>query len=317
MTQTAVFIDSDICKGHQNGPAHPESPDRITAIDSLLNLASVSPFVERMQLRAATPAQLAWIHDERYVETIEKTDGKPFFQLDPDTGAGGETWRAAALSAGAAICACETVIKGGRESAFAFCRPPGHHAERDRAMGFCLFNNIAVAAEFALRECGAGRVMIVDWDVHHGNGTQNSFYGRGDVFYFSVHQHPAFPGTGSSEETGSGDGRGATLNIPLAAGQSDDSYMSVFQNELAAAARAYKPDVILVSAGFDAHRADPLAGMNVSSECFGAIASEVQSLARELCGCGAAFMLEGGYDLWALQTSVAETLWSLGRKPKG
>ncbi len=317
MGKTAVFIDSDVCGAHENGPMHPESPDRITAIDSLLNAASVAPFVERMSATDASVEQLAWVHDGEYVRSIEKTDGAPLRQLDRDTGAGGGSWRAAIRSAGIAVRACGAVMKEGRESAFAFCRPPGHHAERDRAMGFCLFNNVAVAAEFALRECDAGRVMIVDWDVHHGNGTQNSFYSRSDVFYFSVHQHPAFPGTGNAGETGSGEGEGSTLNIPLEAGQTDDVYIRIFQNELADAARSYKPDLILVSAGFDAHKADPLAGMGLSSGCFGSLATEIKTLADGICGGRAAFVLEGGYDLWSLQTSVAEVLWALGGKKTG
>lgn len=314
MGRTAVFIDSDVCRAHENGPAHPESPDRITVMESLLNTAAVAPFVEHLPVADASPEQLSRVHDGNYVRAVEETDGKPLCQLDQDTGAGGGSWRAAIRSAGAAICACEEVMKKGRENAFAFCRPPGHHAERDRAMGFCLFNNIAVAAEFALADCGARRVMIVDWDVHHGNGTQNSFYRRSDVFYFSLHQHPAFPGTGRAEETGSGEGAGTTLNIPLAAGQTDETYIRIFKNELANAARSYKPDLVLVSAGFDAHRADPLAGMNLSSECFGLLAAEIKTLAGELCGGATVFVLEGGYDLWGLQTSVAEVLWTLGGK---
>ncbi len=314
MNKTAVFIDSDVCKDHENGPMHPENPDRITAVDSLLNAASVSSFIERMPVTDATAEQLERVHNKDYVSAIEKTDGGPPLQLDQDTGAGGGSWRAAIRSAGAAVCACGAVMKEGGGSAFAFCRPPGHHAERDRAMGFCLFNNIAVAAEFAIAECGAERVMIVDWDVHHGNGTQNSFYGRGDVFYFSVHQHPAFPGTGNAEETGSGEGSETTLNIPLPAGRTDEVYIRIFQNELARAARSYQPDLILVSAGFDAHKADPLGGMELSSECFGLLATEIKKLAGELCGGKAVFVLEGGYDLWSLQTSVAEVLWTLGGK---
>ena len=313
MGKTAVFIDSDVCKEHENGPMHPESPDRITAIDSLLNLASVSPFVERMPVRDASVELLARVHDESHINTIKETDGAPLRPIDQDTGAGGGSWRAAVRSAGAAVCASQAAMETGG-AAFAFSRPPGHHAERDRAMGFCLFNNAAVAAEFALSEGGAGRVMIVDWDVHHGNGTQNSFYTRDDVFYFSVHQHPAFPGTGSAEETGSGRGAGTTLNIPLAPGAEDAVYIDIFRNRLAETARSYNPDVILVSAGFDAHKADPLAGMNLSSGCFGTLAGEIQSLANDLCGGRTAFILEGGYDLWGLQTSVAEVLWALGGK---
>ncbi len=310
MEKTAVFIDSGVCKAHENGPMHPESPERITAIESLLGTASVAPFVEHLPVKDATEQQLARVHREDYVRFVLETDGKPLLQLDADTGAGGGSCKAAVRSAGAAICACGEALKG--KTAFAFCRPPGHHAEHDRAMGFCIFNNVAVAAEFALKEHSAERVMIIDWDVHHGNGTQNSFYKRGDVFYFSIHQHPAFPGTGTARETGEGRGEGTTLNVPLAPGQTDELYVDIFQNRLAPAARSYNPDIILVSAGFDAHKADPLAGMNLSSECFGILAGEVQNLAAEIYGGAAAFFLEGGYDLWALQTSVAEVLWALG-----
>ena len=312
MEKVAVFIDATVCREHNNGYAHPESPERIDAVDSLLKTPSVSPFVEISPAKDATAEDLAQVHDRDYIRRIEETDGCATVALDQDTSAGGGSWRAALRSAGAAMGACGAALKDGKMS-FAFGRPPGHHAERNRAMGFCLFNNVAVAAEYALKE-GARRVMIVDWDVHHGNGTQNSFYGRGDVFYFSVHQHPAFPGTGDASETGTGDGTGCTLNIPLAPGCGNDEYLSIFRGELAKAARSYSPGIILVSAGFDAHAADPLAGMRVSSECFGALAAEVKKLASEIYGGGAAFVLEGGYDLWSLQTSVAETLWSLAGK---
>lgn len=312
MGKIPVFIDAEVCARHENGPMHPESPERIAAIDSLLKTESVLSVTEKKPFDDATAEQIARVHTSGYVKSIEATDGQPFRQIDQDTATIEGSWRAAVRSAGAAVAACREAADG--SPAFAFCRPPGHHAERDRAMGFCFFNNVAVAAEFALKERGLGRVMIVDWDVHHGNGTQNSFYTRGDVFYFSVHQHPAFPGTGSADETGSGEGAGCNLNITLPAGQDDGAYIDIFKNRLAPAAREYKPDIILVSAGFDAHRADPLAGMNLTSECFGALTAEVHTLARDICGGRLAFFLEGGYDLWSLQTSVAEVLWTLAGK---
>ena len=198
-------------------------------------------------------------------------------------------------------------MSGRARNAFAVVRPPGHHAEPDQAMGFCLLNNAAIAAE-AARRAGAARVLIVDWDVHHGNGTQDIFAARDDVLYMSVHQYPFYPGTGAAREVGGGAGRGATVNCPLPGGQGDADYGVVFHDLFLPAARAFRPDLVIVSAGFDAHARDPLAGMRVSERGFAAMASVLAELADEACGGRLALMLEGGYDLAALTASVRATL---------
>src|SRR4029077_13162608 len=214
----------------------------------------------------------------------------------------------------AAIGAVEAVMTGRARNAFALVRPPGHHAEPDRAMGVCLLNNAAIAAESA-RRAGAARVLILDWDVHHGNGTQDTFAARDDVLYMSVHQYPFYPGTGASEEGGVGAGRGATVNCPLPGGQGDADYGVAFHDLFLPVGRAFAPDVVIVSAGFDAHARDPIGGMRVSERGFAAMGSGLMQLADETCGGKLVLLLEGGYDLPALAASVRASLEALtGRK---
>lgn len=210
------------------------------------------------------------------------------------------------LSAGGAITAVDILDK--KDNAFALVRPPGHHALPDKGMGFCLFNNIGVGAKYALDKKGYERVMIIDWDVHHGNGTQNIFYDDPSVFYFSVHQSPCYPGTGFSEERGLGKGKGYTKNVPLPPRSGDKEYLDIFEKYLAPAADKYKPDLILVSAGFDAHIDDPMADMNVTSKGFEKMASEVYSIADKHCDGKLAMVLEGGYNPRALSYSVKKVL---------
>ncbi len=307
MDKTAIVRDPLYLK-HSNGPRHPEAPERLLAIDAMLTRFPWKEQVEDIPARDATLEELAWIHEERYIRLIEKTRESSFTVLDPDTSATADSYAAAVRAAGGTMAAAEAVLTGRYPSAFALVRPPGHHAEAGRAMGFCLFNNIAVAAACALHRHRLQRVLIVDWDVHHGNGTMHSFYDTGKVLYFSVHQFPHYPGTGRIEEIGRGEGLGFTVNVPLYGGQGDGDYLFIFDRILAPICREYRPELILVSAGFDAHCNDPLAGMRVSSEGYSALAAALRGLADECCPGRLAFTMEGGYDHIALTEGIAGVL---------
>jgi acetoin utilization deacetylase AcuC-like enzyme len=252
--------------------------------------------------RQATREQLARVQDADYLRRISETAGRAV-ALDQDTYTSPESYEIALLAAGAAIDAIERVMGGTHKVALALVRPPGHHAERHRAMGFCLFNNVAVAAAHA-RTLGAERVAIVDFDVHHGNGTQHQFEDDPSVLYVSLHQWPYYPGTGASDETGVGAGRGLRVNLPLEAGAVDADYQLVFDDVILPVLRQFEPDLLLVSAGFDAHERDPLANMRLTTASFGAMTSELGRLAEECCQGRMALVTEGGYDLRALAASL-------------
>jgi len=252
--------------------------------------------------RQATREQLARVHGDEYLRRIAETAGSAL-ALDPDTYTSPETYEIARLAAGAAVDAVERVLGGKHQRAFALVRPPGHHAERNRAMGFCFYNNIAVAAAHA-RALGAERVAIVDFDVHHGNGTQHIFEDDPSVLYMSAHQFPYYPGTGAAAEIGCGDGRGFTVNVPLEVGATDDDYRVAFAEVIVPVLQQFNPDVLLVSAGFDAHERDPLAGMRVTTAGFGAMTAELRLVAEACCGGRLVAISEGGYDLRALAQST-------------
>jgi acetoin utilization deacetylase AcuC-like enzyme len=290
---------------HDPGPGHVESPARLDAIMGELARAPIDGVRIEMP-RAATDAEIEAVHHPGYRARLARLHGE-YATLDPDTAVSPGSWAAATLAAGAAVGAVEAVMNGRAANAFALVRPPGHHARPAEAMGFCLINNAAVAAE-AARRAGAARVLIVDWDVHHGNGTQEIFAARDDVLYMSVHQYPFYPGTGAAEEIGVGSGKGATVNCPLPAGQDDADYGAVFHDLFLPVGRAFAPDLIIVSAGFDAHVRDPLAEMNVTERGFAAMASLLAELAERTCGGKLALVLEGGYDLAALASSVRASL---------
>ena len=290
---------------HDPGPGHVESPARLDAIMGELGRAPIDGVRIEMP-RAATDAELEAVHSPAYRARLARLAGE-YAELDPDTAVSPGSWEAATLAAGAAVGAVEAVMQGRAANAFALVRPPGHHARPATAMGFCLINNAAVAAE-AARRAGAARVLIVDWDVHHGNGTQEIFAGRDDVLYMSVHQFPFYPGTGAAEEIGVGAGKGATVNCPLPAGQDDADYGAVFHDLFLPVGRAFAPELIIVSAGYDAHARDPLAEMNVTERGFAAMTSALMELAERTCGGKLALMLEGGYDLAALAASVRASL---------
>jgi acetoin utilization deacetylase AcuC-like enzyme len=288
-------------EGHLAGPMHPESPGRLRAIAEVLKRAPIEGTTARTP-RPASRDELCAVHDSTHVDLVLSLAGRSA-QLDADTAMSSGSTEAALLAAGGAVQAVGDVMHGAAENAFVLVRPPGHHAERGRAMGFCLFNNVAIAAEAALKQ-GASRVLVLDWDVHHGNGTQHSFEARRDVLFMSSHQFPYYPGTGACEEDGTGEGKGFTVNVALPGGQGDADYGAVFQDVFLPAALRFKPELVLVSAGFDPHRADPIGGMNVTERGFAAMASSVKQLASEVCGGKLVLLLEGGYDLNGLAQSV-------------
>jgi len=296
-----LLLYDDACLLHEPGQRHPESPGRLAAIWRDLSARPV-PGTEVVAPPRSTEEELARIHGEAYVREILALQGKRI-RLDPDTATSAGSVDSALLAAGAACEAVRRVLDGSAQGAFALVRPPGHHAEATRAMGFCLFNNVAVAAAEAHAR-GVSRVLCVDWDVHHGNGTQHSFYGRPDLLFMSTHQWPLYPGTGHESETGTGPGAGYTVNVPLPAGCGDEDYAAVFTDLLLPLADEYKPELVLVSAGFDAHRDDPLAGMDVTSDGFAALCGAVKSIADRHCKDRIVLTLEGGYDLPALARSV-------------
>lgn len=255
---------------------------------------------------------LGEVHDQAYIVAIRRASELGGGLWDLDTVISPASYHAAMLGAGAAVAAVDAAMRGVR-APFALVRPPGHHAEKKSAMGFCLFNNVAVAAQHAVRDYGLERVLIVDWDVHHGNGTQHAFYSRADVLFFSTHRYPFYPGTGDASETGIGEGRGYTVNVPLRAGTGDAEYIRIFNDVLAPLARRYKPQLILISAGYDSHIKDPLGGMAVTTAGFSELARIVRQLGDEIeeCEGRVAAVLEGGYNIEALAASVVATIAAL------
>jgi len=310
------FGYSDRCLDHDTGPRHPESPDRMRAIrEALKNRHGVS-YVDADR---ADPATVELAHDTDYVEEVRAFCADGGGDWDPDTVACPETYEVALQSVGLAVWAAEAAVDGasGRNTPFALGRPPGHHAESDEAMGFCFFNNAAIAARAVIDapDNGVNRVAIWDWDVHHGNGTQDICYGDDDVFYASTHEKGLYPGTGEIGETGEGDGDGTTLNVPLSAGCGDAEYRHVFDETIAPAFERFDPDLVLVSAGFDAHRHDPISRMRVSTEGYAQLTDSVRTLADDT-DAALAFVLEGGYGLDTLSESVGIVHETFdGRKP--
>lgn len=286
---------------HDTG-RHPENAGRLLAVmDSLKNAGLIGKLIPVEPVPAAI-SQVEYVHSPEHIETVKDFS---FLEmpLDPDTPTSARSFEVALLSAGGVMAAVDAVIKGTATSVFALVRPPGHHAEPDRSMGFCLFNNVAIAARHA-RKQGIEKVLIVDWDVHHGNGTQKAFYQDNSVLYFSIHEFPHYPGTGRLDEVGEGEGIGFTMNVPLPPGCLDGDYLAVFSEILVPVARQFSPGIILVSAGMDCHRDDPLGGMELTSKGFALMTGVVKSLAEELCGGKLVLALEGGYDYKALGESV-------------
>ena len=306
VTKTFAVIEDPRYRAHVGPPGHPERPERLEAVARALD--RVRPALTPLPARAADDEEILRVHARGLLEHVSSLVARAPARLDEDTFVARESLLAARLAAGAAIDLARAVARGEVRSGLAAVRPPGHHAETARAMGFCLFNNVAIAARALQAEHGVGKVLVLDWDVHHGNGTQHSFETDPSVLYFSLHQFPYYPGTGSCGEIGSGRGEGATVNVPLPAGAGDAEYVGLLQRVFAPVARGFRPELILVSAGFDAHRDDPLAAMQVSREGFAAMSAIVRAVADEVCGGRVAFVLEGGYAPSGLEEGVGALL---------
>ena len=299
------FVYDEVYLRHQTSAGHPERPERLTAIVARLKERGL---MARLTPIPAAPAPIEWIttiHSREYVERIRKAseDGTRYLDFG-DTSASADSYQAAVTAVGGVMAAVDAVMDGKVRNAFCAVRPPGHHALKDRAMGFCIFNNVAIAARYVQKKHGAAKVLIVDWDVHHGNGTQAAFDADPTVLEFDVHRHPFYPGTGREDETGSGPGAGTKINVPLAAGSGDAQYQAAFEEKLKARALEFRPDFVLISAGFDAHQDDPLGGMKVTAEGYAVLTRIVKALARECCKGRLVSVLEGGYDLKGLADSV-------------
>ena len=304
MGRSALVYHPDFLK-HDMGAGHPESPDRLRAIFGRLHDTGLMDQLVLMEPKPAPEEWITQVHAPGYVahlRAIAPAVGR--ISVDPDTALSPGSLPAAFLAVGAAVAAADAIMAGTIRHAFCAVRPPGHHAERARAMGFCLFNTVAITARYLQRRHGLGRVLIVDWDVHHGNGTQEAFYDDLSVLFFSTHQSPHYPGTGRASERGIGRGEGTTVNVPLPAGAGDVDYEEVFRKILLPAADRFRPDCVLVSAGFDAHRDDPLAAMRLTEDGYAMLTTLVGELAGRHCDGRLISCLEGGYQLDALGRSV-------------
>jgi acetoin utilization deacetylase AcuC-like enzyme len=298
------LYDHPLFREHDSGEGHPERPARLDALRHGLKEAGLEDRMRAMEPRPASREELLRVHGPGHLDRVEATRGLTV-RFDPDTLAGPRSAEAAALAAGAVVDAVDRVLDGDLDRALCLVRPPGHHAEAERAMGFCLLNNVAVGAAHALQR-GLSRVAVVDFDVHHGNGTQDAFYANPRVLYVSSHAYPYYPGTGGLDETGRGPGQGFTVNLPMPPGLGDADYARVYREIVAPIGRAFDPELVLVSAGFDAHANDPLADMHLSDRGYRELAEVCLALAAGAARGRAIFVLEGGYDLRGLASSVAE-----------
>jgi acetoin utilization deacetylase AcuC-like enzyme len=293
-----------------------ECPERLESVLALLRESGIIERLRQIGARAASDEELSWLHPIGYIDALRQACEQGGGWVDPDTYLVRGSCAAASSAAGACLAATEAVLSGDVRSAFAAVRPPGHHARPSQAMGFCLLNNVALAAHYTRKRHGLERIAIVDIDVHHGNGTQDAFYDDPGVLYVSTHQYPFYPGTGRAQETGAGDAIGTNVNIPLPRGCGDDEYRAAFEQVVEPVVRRYRPQLVLVSCGFDAHYADPIADMALSVDGYGELATRLRSLAEELCDGRIVVALEGGYDLDAVAWGarrVIEVL--LGEEP--
>lgn len=305
---TTSLFTHPICIEHDPGTMHPECPDRLRAVMAVLDQEDYAG-LDRREAPIADREQIERSHTSSYVSDIlENVPAEGRTYLDPDTAMCPQSGEAALRAAGGACAAIDTVMAGEADNAFCAVRPPGHHAERGRAMGFCLFNTVAVAAEHARAVHGLSRVAVVDFDVHHGNGTQSSFYDDAGLFFGSSHQWPAYPGSGRADETGAGN---SNCNVPLAPGAGSREFRATWEGTILPALQSFSPELVVISAGFDAHARDPLANLEVQTEDYGWVTTQIMAVADVCCGGRVVSSLEGGYDLQALASSAASHVDSL------
>lgn len=299
------LVHDSICKTHQPGPDEPECPERYDAVFASLGKLVHFSEIARFRPRPATDNELSLCHTQEYLARVMREIESGVTKLSTgDTYVCRQSLNAARFSAGAACVGVEAVLTGRAKNAFCLTRPPGHHATPDRGMGFCVFNNVAIAARYAQKTHGVGKVMILDWDVHHGNGTQDIFYDDPSVFFFSTHQFPWYPGTGKRDETGHGKGLGTTLNCPLAKGAGRKEFLAAYQ-QAAIAADRFKPELILISAGFDARHGDPLGKLELQDPDYSDLTSIVLEIARKHAGGRLVSVMEGGYSLTGLASAAS------------
>ncbi len=315
MVPSAVVIDRDFLK-HEPGRSHPESPERLKVLLDLAGGLDSQSF-QLLPPRPAKKEEIESCHSNDYIELIQSTSKTNRYALDGDTITCPDSFGIGLLAVGGFLKLLDSIAAADFRNGFALVRPPGHHAMSDRAMGFCLFNTVAIGAHHLKRHYGVKRILIMDWDVHHGNGTQDAFYQDPSVLYLSTHQYPYYPGTGAIGEVGVGKGEGYTVNVPLPVGCGDEEYLRVFKEIVIPVVNKYEPEWILVSAGFDPHKRDPLGGMVVTEKGFGVMGSLLLDLAEKQAGGKIAFLLEGGYDLTALKGSVAAVLQEMRGKGEG
>lgn len=300
------YVYDEIYQLHDTG-AHVEGKDRLTHIDAVLEKTRVKEQLKLITPRAASIEEIAAIHSRDYIDELKGEIDRGGGWLDPDTYVSTGSWKAALYAAGGLLNAVNAVMCKEHSSAFALIRPPGHHAVHTHQMGFCLFNNVAIAAQFALKNYNIKKILIIDFDVHHGNGTQEAFYTDPHVLYFSIHQYPWYPFTGRADETGEGSGTGFNVNVPMEAETGDKEYLCIFNEVLVPIAQRYQPELILVSAGYDAHWKDDIARINLSTTGYARLTKIIKHIAEESCDGRMVYALEGGYHRGALAFSVAAT----------
>jgi acetoin utilization deacetylase AcuC-like enzyme len=303
MADTGIVIDPRY-QEHVTGRGHPERPERIAVLSAIADDATL----RRVAPRPATPEELTLVHAEAHYDAVSRTSGVARSAFDADTPTSAQSFDTARLAAGGVLALIDEVMAGRLDNGFAFVRPPGHHAERNRAMGFCLFNNAAIGAAYLRAQHGLERVLILDWDVHHGNGTQHMFECDPGVLYASLHQYPFYPGTGAADEVGEADGAGFTVNVPLPAGCGDAEYRDAFDSVIEPIVEQYAPQFVLISAGFDPHVNDPLGGMRVTESGFAAMMQVMLGVATRSANGRCIAVLEGGYDLDAIHDSARAVL---------
>ena len=304
---TGIVKDERYLK-HDAGFGHPESPQRLGATHAMLETPEMAGHFVKIEPRYATHEEIGMIHSASYIDLVASTKGQDFVALDPDTAATPESYDVAKLAVGGLCNAIDSVVNGEVANAFALVRPPGHHAGVSNAAGFCLFNNVAIGAKYAIAKYGMKKILIIDWDLHHGNGTQAQFYSDRSVLYFSTHQYPYYPGTGAIEEIGRGEGLGYNVNVPLKPGTDDAQYVKIFRKVLVPLSVKFQPDLVLISAGFDPYYKDPLGGMKVTPGGFAYLTRILLDVADQCCGGKAVMTLEGGYHLTGLAESIKSVL---------